>query len=82
MATELGETYASDWLLYTASSGTFYKASNTNEDLLTRGTSGVPTKWVIREYSSKHYDINGDDKVNAADVVELVDYIMHHKDEN
>lgn len=82
MALQLGDDYASNWLLDVPSTGTFVTNTSVSESALGRGVNAIPNGWtVINDATSPEsirYDANNDGKVDAADVVIIVDYIMHN----
>lgn len=82
MALQLGDDYASNWLLDVPSTGTFVTNTSVSESALGRGVNAIPNGWtVINDATSPEsirYDANNDGKVDAADVVIIVDYLMHN----
>ena len=80
MAEQLGETYASFWLVGVPSSGTFTKNLFATVEKLTKSSSGVPFKWTLSSDApgSVRYDFDCNGRIDAADITKLVDYIMHH----
>lgn len=82
MALQFNSDVSANFLLSVASNGTFYKNPNANDSNLKGGYIGVPTGWSIindpNASESIRYDLDGNGKVDAADITKLVDYIMSH----
>ena len=52
LATDIGETCLTNWLVGVAASGTFTKAAGMTT--LPQGGSGIPTGWTVQDYSNNN----------------------------